>query len=459
MEKKRFTYNVTTVRYGLTNFASSLVTSMASTFFAVFLTDAIGLSAALMGVIISISGLVDTISVPIVGVFIQKANFKTGKFRPWILWGGVACAIFSWLRFTDIGVSVNMQGIYYGALYSICYIAFNFAYSGYTGLLPVLSKSPADRVALSSCRIQFNSLSKFVLGLVAVSLITFFGGGDKNSAAGYSGFAALLGVIVFLGFIQLFFLVKPHDRPDETAVAKGRKSSSNVSILDMLKSILNIPMALFLVAGILKIGTFFSVNAIAAYYYDYVIGDRSMLTVFLSLSTLLMFVGSTLTPFLAKAVKGARNVYILGGIIYGSAMLISYLFGKSALGFTIFMSLGYTGYSMMHASEAAVYSTLVDYTLFKTNKDIKGFLMSVFTLSPKLGSVLQGVFLGVGLTAIGFVANNVTEQAIQGIPALMSLLPAIMMGICVVAMLLFPLTDKKVAQMQEAAEQAVVKEG
>jgi len=66
---------------------------------------------------------------------------------------------------------------------------------------------------------------------------------------------------------------------------------------------------------------------------------------------------------------------------------------------------------------------------------------------------VQGTILGVGLTVIGFDSKNVTEAASKGIPVLMSLLPAILMAVTVIAMLLFPLTDKKVAQMQEAAKE------
>jgi Na+/melibiose symporter-like transporter len=452
--QKKSLYTLTTVRYGMTNFFSSLVTTMASAYFAVFLTGSIGLSAAAMGSILALAGLVDTMSVPCIAIIIQKATFKSGKFRPWLLFGGSLCALFSWLRFTDIGVSAGGQAFYFGLMYVLCYIAFNFAYSAYTGIMPLLAKDPEERVGLASCRIQFNSISKFILGLVSVQMIAFFSGGKEN-ATGYSIFAAFLGVLVFLGFYQLYRLAKPIDVPADNgnAATATAKSSDNVSILEMIQSIISLPMLLYLIAAILKIGTFFSVTSIAAYYYNYVIGNRALLTVFLSGSTLLMFCGALITPWVARLVGGARNTYICGGIIYGGAMLISYFAKNSGMTFTTFMCLGYVGYSFMHASEAAVYSTLVDYTQFKTGKDLKGFLMSIFTLSPKVGSVLQGVILGIGLTTIGFTQSNLTKSAIQGIPVLMSLLPAILMGITVVCMSLFPLTDQKVREMQAAVNQ------
>ncbi|HIW84360.1 MAG TPA: glycoside-pentoside-hexuronide (GPH):cation symporter [Candidatus Dorea gallistercoris] len=446
-EKRKSIYTVTTVRYGMTNFFSSLVTTMASTYFAVYLTGAVGLSAAAVGSIITIAGIADTISVPCVGVAIQSARFKKGKFRPWLLYGGAACAIFSVMRFLNLG---GKNAVYYGLMYVLCYVAFNFAYSAYTGIMPILAKDPTERVNLAACRIQFNSLSKFVLGLVSVQVIAFFSESGEADTRGYGVFAAILGVLVFVGFYQLYRLAADFDKP--IGDGERKETKEKVSILDMIRSIISVPMVLYLIAAVLKIGTFFSVNSIAAYYYDYVIGSRQFLTLFLSGSTLLMIGGAFITPFIAKAIGGARNVFIAGGIVYGGAMLVSWFARSSAIVFTLLMCVGYVGYAMMHSSEAAVYSTIVDYTEYKTGKDLKGFLMSIFTLSPKLGAVIQGTILGVGLTAIGFNADHVTESAINGIPVLMSLLPAILLAVTVTCMIIFPLSDKKVKKMQEEIE-------
>ena len=81
----------------------------------------------------------------------------------------------------------------------------------------------------------------------------------------------------------------------------------------------------------------------------------------------------------------------------------------------------------------------------------KGFLMTIFSLSPKVGGIFQGLILGVGLSLIGFNAENITDQAIAGLPVLFALLPAILLAIVIVAMLLYPLTDKKIAEMKKQA--------
>ncbi len=441
-QKKKSVYSVQSYRYGLGNFFTTIITNLSSTYFSAFLTTAVGLSATAMGSAMAVASMIDTISIPIIGILIQKSNFKSGKFRPWILWGAIFCAIFNWLRFTDFGFSGGAAVAYFGLMYILCYVSWNLVYSPYTGLLPVLAPDPSDRASYAACRIQMNSLAKFLLSLVAVTAF---------AAIGYSAFAGILSVLCFLGFYQLYMMAKPYDKPVPKAEGTDKQQAENVSFLDMVKSIISFPMLMFLIAGILKIATYFAVTALSVYYYTYVLEDRAMLTLYLSLSTALMIGGSFITPFVSKLVGGSRNAYIVGGVIYAGSMLISYFSSSSALFFTILLSIGYIGYSFMHSAEAAVYSNLVDYTELKTGKDLKGFLMTLLSLSPKIGGVFQGLILGAGLTAIGFQADHVTEQAIAGLPVLFALFPAVLLIIVIIAMLFYPLTDKKIAQMRAEA--------
>lgn len=47
-KKKKVMYSVMSFRYGLTNGFSTLITTMASTYWAIFLTDAVGLETAVI---------------------------------------------------------------------------------------------------------------------------------------------------------------------------------------------------------------------------------------------------------------------------------------------------------------------------------------------------------------------------------------------------------------------------
>lgn len=451
METKNKIYTLKSVRYGVTNLFSTLLTTVAATYWALFLTDAVSLETALMATILTISSTVDLISIPLCAIILQKAKFKKGgKFRPWLLIGGVGAALFRWLSFTDLGLSSGGQAVWFAGTYVLTYIFFNLAYSAFTGLLPVMAKTPEDRVSFSSGRVTFNSIGKFLFSLSSVFLISAFGKGHSESF-GYSAFALLIAFLVVLGFVQLFFAAKKDDvievYEDQSKQGSKKVDQYDASIWEMIKYTISKPFLLYLLSSACKGTTYFIIVGLAGYYYTYVIGDKSMFTVYLTASTFLMICGSFFTPFISKLVKGSRNTFIIGILLYGICLGSAFFFGKTGMSFTIIMCLGYIGYSIAHASEVAVYSTVVDYTKWKYKKDLKPFMMTLFSLTPKIGTAIGSAVLGFGLVAVGFSKDNITPQAVDGIRALLSGLPAVLSAVSVIAMILFPLTEKKVREM------------
>lgn len=448
---KNSTYSGLAFRYGMTNGFSTLLTTVATTYWSIFLTGAVGLETAAMAVIMSVSSVADLISIPICGVVLQKTRIKGGKygiFRPWLLIGGVLAALFRWLSFTDLGLTGMGAAIWFGGTYILAYVAFNMAYSAFTGILPLMAKTPGDRVAFASARTTCNSIGKFLFSLTSVTLVSVFGQG--NDARGYCALAGLISLLVIFGFGQLYFSSKNYDVLDVSASAgKGKKDQYSASIWEMVKFTISKPFLLYLLGSVCKGSIFFIITGLAPYFYSYVVGDKSMLTWYMSASTFLMIGGSFLTPFANKLFRGTRNTFAAGIAIYGLCLGLAYFLGTTAVSFTVFLSIGYVGYAIAHASEAALYSAVVDYTQWKHDRDLKPFMMTLFSLTPKIGTTVGSAVMGFGLVAIGFDQANVTAQAADGIRILLSGLPAALAVLSVIAMSLFPLTDKRIQEMQD----------
>lgn len=448
MEKKKSMYNGKTISYGVTNGFSTLITTLASTYWSLFLTSAAQLDTAVMASIVTIAGLADTISVPIVGVIMQKVNFKKGgKFRPWLLIGGIGSAILRWLSFTNLGLSAGGQAIWFGGTYILCYFFFNAAYTAYTSLLPVIAKDPDTRVALGSLRITFNSIGKFLFSLTGVTIIGIFAQ-YQDDPRGYSGLALIIAVLAIIGFTQLFLTSKEFDVVETQTDASGKaKNQYEASIWEMVKFTITGPFLMYVLGTTCKAAMYFIIVSLSSYYYRYVIGDMAMFTVYLSLSTFLMIGASLITPLVNKIVKGARNTYVTGMALYSAAIGLTYFFGKSAMAFTVLMCLGYIGYTISHSAEIGLYTTVVDYTYWKTGRDLKPFMMSMFSICPKLATTIASAIYGFGLVAIGFDAQNVTESAIAGIKTLICVIPIALGILGIVILMLFPLNNKKVNEI------------
>ena len=150
-----------------------------------------------------------------------------------------------------------------------------------------------------------------------------------------------------------------------------------------------------------------------------------------------------------KVVKGGRNTTIVGIAWYGTCFACAYFFGKTGTSFTAIMILAYIGYSLFHGVGQAVYSSIAEYTEWKTGKDLKGFIMGFSSIAAKFSSSIGGLVVGIGLTAIGFNAEAITPEMTEGIRTLMSLLPACVCAVAIGLTLLCPLTDDTIKMVQK----------
>ena len=454
-------YSVMAFRYGLGIMFSTMMTAMISTFWAVYLTGTAGLDTVLMASVLSITALVDTVSLPFLGAIMQKIRLfhgKYGMFRPWLVMGAVLCGLFFWMRFTDLGMTGLGQAVWFGVAcfgYNLC---FNLAYTAYNGVLPLLAPNPDNRIAYSATRNLLNSAGQFVFSLVAVSAVALFGQG--NDVMGYSLFAVSIAALYVIAYTQLAAACKKADAINEAEEAdkQGQEKKTDqydASLWQMIRYTLCKPFVLFICAGMCRTAMYMIVNGLSAFYYTYVAGDASMLTVYLSSSTGLMILGSFIAPFV---IKGSRNLYALGVGIFTSCLLCAFLLGSNPVVLTALMCVGYVGWAFAHSCEIAYYSSVVDYSSLRAGRDLKPFMMMLFSLIPKLAITIGSTVLGFGLVAIGFDATAVTAEAASGLKFLFSGLPAAFGIACVVLTLFNPMNKKLSDQVaRELAESEATK--
>lgn len=84
-------YNI--IGYGSGDIAGNVVYALLSAFVMIFLTDTVGMNAGVVGTLISVSKLFDSVSDIFFGSLIDKTNSRMGKARPWMLYGYFGCAV------------------------------------------------------------------------------------------------------------------------------------------------------------------------------------------------------------------------------------------------------------------------------------------------------------------------------------------------------------------------------
>ena len=456
-------YTFLSFRYGVCIGFETMMVTLISSFWAVYLSGTAGLDNVLMASVLSITALIDTISLPFLGIFMQKIRWfggKYGMFRPWLTIASIFTALFFVLRFTQPGSITGLpQALWFGISAVLYNIGFNCAYTAYNGALPLLAPTPDERTTFSAMRNICNSAGKFLFSLIAVSSIALLGGG--SDLQGYFLFAIALGLCCPPAFIQVAAALKEKDtlktlEDQKQNESKGKKGDQyDVPFWTMLRYTISKPCLLFIGAGLLRNGMYFIMTGLAAYYYTYVVGDSAMLTAYLSSTTALMILGSLIAPLVGKYVKGYRNLYALGCSIYTICMAIACFVGQSdAFMMTVIMAAGYIGYAFCHSVEIAFYSSVVDYSSVRAGRDLKPFMMMLFSLIPKFSITIGSAVIGFGLVAIGFDANAFTPEMGASLLFLFSGLPAALGAAAVILTLLNPMNKAKCDEIAEQLEKS-----
>lgn len=85
MEKNKPSLRLISSSFGLAWFGFTLLTSMNTTYYIYFLTDVVKFTPAAMGALLSAVRMIGLISSLLVGVLIEKTNFRWGRYRSWLL--------------------------------------------------------------------------------------------------------------------------------------------------------------------------------------------------------------------------------------------------------------------------------------------------------------------------------------------------------------------------------------
>lgn len=442
MYKKKY------VLYGLANTFSTLRSQMNSNYQQFFLNSVVMLPAVMAANISTISSTVSLIVSLFLGFIMQKANPKMGRFRFFMLFGGILSAVTGIMMFTPISVDKFGEGVVY-IWYMIAIVGgvgYSIFYTPYTGCISLLAPDPSERTSMTGVRAQMNSGGKLLWSFFQVSVIAalcaVFG-----QTWGYTAFSAIISVLLMVGILIVCNLIKGLEKPDEKNEKTGK--TETVPIMTMIKLALNRPMLCVVIGSLGKSVCYSMIYGVLAYYYTYVIGDKSGMTIYLTASTFILMFGGMAAPMIAKKI-GMKLTCIAGYAFYAIALVLSFVFGTNGTAFTILMAVGLFGYSLEHSISGAMVSTVVDYSYYTTGINARAFLYQVTSMAANLSNVIKTAALGYGLAYFGFDAAAVTDRAVMGIRLITAFVPTFFLVIGMIAYALFPVTEKKLQEAKDS---------
>lgn len=444
------------------DFAQNLIYQTVTIWLLFFYTNVYGLAPEVVGVMFLVVRIIDVIWDPVVGAFIDKSNPRWGKYRSWLLLGGVPLAGFAMLCFWN-GFSGSLLYAYITYIgLSMCNTLINVPYGA---LNSSLTRDTDEITILNSVRMVCNNFAALLIKTLPL-LIALFAPKVLDAKTGEmvaqyntpeAGHAWFVTMSIF-ALVGLSLLVYCFFETKEKVVM-DKASAESVDVSDVWKEFLhNRPLRILAFFFIIAFTMMNISNATDSYFMIYNIGaDNFMTTAFMWLGTIPAFIFMPLVPAIKRKVgkQGIFNIF-LGIAVVG--MLLMYLLVTIPATRSMFWLLCVaqfiksSGVVVATGYMWALVPEVVTFGEYSTGRRIAAIANSITCLFMKAGLALGGVIPGFVLGWVGFnaEAEKQTILAEQGILWLVTVVPAILLVFGLLVIRRYELSDEKMDEINAA---------
>ena len=416
--------------YGSGDFGSNCFYSFITSFVMIYLTDAVGLNAGVIGTLILVSKCFDGFTDVIFGKMIDKTHHKLGKARPWILYTTIPIAVCEVLMFTTpMGMNEGLQYAYFFVIYtaanSIFYTANNISY---TTLMALITKNDNERVQITSIRYIFAMVSSIIISAASMSMVSAFGGG----VTGWRMTAVIFAAIQVVCCLICFFAAK--EIPDTDEKKEGKEISTEsfwVTLKVILKNKYYLLMLSNTVLGYIGQGI---MGALGIYYCTYVLGNAALFGV-LSMAQLAMAIGLMFTPMIVKRMGIYKAVTVFMSLSGAFAVLAAIAgFMQSIPLLVTAIALKFLTFAPSSGCGNPIVAEIATNIYLKNGIRAEGIIFSCSSVGIKVGGGLASAISGWVLVAARYnagleVQTAATQTGITAgylvIPAIVSVLVAV----------------------------------
>lgn len=361
-----------------------------------------------ISVILVIGRIWDGINDPMMGAIIENTRSKLGKFRPWILAGGVGTAIVIIMLFSIRLFTGWDFVIFFAIAYFVWEIVFTMNDIAYWSLLPNLSSDKKKRDNLTTLAIVFAGIGGCV-GNVMLSLSA----GDAVDF--YRNNAIIIAIALVVCTCLTFFGVKQ-------GPVSANEDNEKAGIKEMFKIIKNNDQLLWNTLAFLMycIGTgLFGGLAYNMMYME--LGYKGFFgMIYIAVSAIVNLIAQFFYPYVANKFK--RSTIITVSIItlsvgYAMFLLVGYVpfLPMSIITICVCGVFVCIGQAFFYIALFVNFSNTIEYNEYKTGKRNEGIIFSLRPFMSKLGNAIStaAVSLILILTGVYALSQNVTVLETQ----------------------------------------------
>ena len=442
------------IGYSSGDLAQNLIYQTVSIWLLFFYTNVYGLKPTVAAVMFLVVRIIDVIWDPVVGAFVDKSNPRWGKYRSWLVMGGLPLAGFAMLCFWN-GFSGSLLYAYitYVGL-SMCFTLINVPYGA---LGASLTRDTNEITVLTSVRMFLANLAGLIIKTLPL-VIAIFAPKAYNPVSGKieavyntpeSAHAWFITMSIFAltGLALLIFCFFE----SKERIVMDEKGAFEVKVSDLwMELVRNRPLRILSFFFVIAFTTMSISNAADSYFMTYNIGASPfMTTAFMWLGTIPAFIFLPLVPAIKKKVgKNGMFRMFLGIAIVGMVLMylcVSFPAVKSCFPLLcVIQFVKSTGILVATGYMWALVPEVVTYGEYATGRRVAGIVNALICIFMKAGMALGGVIPGLVLAWVGFNSSSQvqTPLAEQGILWLVTLIPALLFLLAIYVIGKYELSDK-----------------
>jgi GPH family glycoside/pentoside/hexuronide:cation symporter len=436
----------TKLLYGSGDTGFSLTLTIIGAYFAIFLTDVVGVAPGTAAIAIFIGRSWDYVNDPLIGHLSDRTRTRWGRRRPFLLFGALPFAltyVLMWFR-PPIASQVGLA-IYYAAAYVLFEAAATFVYMPYFALTPELTSNYDERTALTTYRMAYSILGSLIAFTVPLLIVGAF---QPQNAPRVFLMGAIFGGISAIPLLLVFFSTRERQEYTEMEQPGLRES--------LKAAFKNRPFIFGMVIFLLTWVSIDILQVTLLYFIKYVVQRESQSDVIMAV---IFVTALAVLPFWEYVSRrwNKRKAYAAGIAFWAvvQVTLISLNPGTALPLILTLCALAGIGVSAAHVLPWSIIPDAIEWDEWTTGERHEGMFYSLVTLAQKVASsiTLPLVLLMLQITGYAPGAAAQPASALLGIRLAIGPVPALMLCGGIVFAILYPLSresHRRIVQELEA---------
>lgn len=418
MEKKMFMQGGRVGRkeawsYCMGIYGQNLACAFMMNWFMIFCTDVLYVDGIIVGLVLGVARVWDSVNDPVIGTVIDRHRFKNGeKFRPLLRATPIVIGIIIVMLFTDWGFQGDMPKAIYILIFYLAYdMVFTVQDVSMWSMTSVMTDVPAEREKVSQWGRIVAAFGFGMVGMFPTVMDALMQQGVEKKTI-YFGGAVVFGIG---GMLISMLSAKANERikaTEETTAATFKENlkmlfENKIVMLVLLENILN-GLSLTVPAA------YFFEHKVTATLFGQEFGGLTIMTMFYAFSYMFTGAGMFFTTMLSKKLGGMRNVLIAANVLTVVMRVTAFFVGFEGNRIWISMILfgiGSIPGSMFGIARTALWGDSIDYMEWKTGKRAEAITFAAQTFCDKIANALNTVIAGALLTFLAYDAEAIAAGA------------------------------------------------